>query len=103
VTFSVTDTGNAATGELTAVITLPSGSSLAGDGYRHHHHDDGWTCQPTASGASCQHGADSAGQSAQGAILVWVSGPAACGQAVQLTATSGSASASAQSPEVIQC
>jgi hypothetical protein len=103
VIFSVTDTGSAATGELTAVITLPSGSSLAGDGDHHHHHDDGWTCQPTASGASCQHDADSAGQSALGTIQVQVSGPAACGQAVQLTATSGSTSASAQSPEVIQC
>ncbi len=104
VAFSVTDTGSAATGELTAVITLPSGSSLAGGGFRHrHHHDDGWTCQPTASGASCQHAAESADQSAQGTIQVQVSGPAACGQAVQLTATSGSASASAQSPETIQC
>ncbi len=104
VAFSVTDTGSAATGELTAVITLPSGSSLAGDGFRHHHHhDDSWTCQPTASGASCQHAAESAGQSAQGTIQVQVTGPAACGQAVQLTATTGSASTSAQSPEVIQC
>jgi len=42
-----------------------------------------------------------AGTTASGAIQVQVTDPAACGQSVQLTAASGSSSASAQSPETI--
>ena len=101
VLFRVTDSGSAATGGLTADITLPPGSSMSGIG--HGHQSKRWTCQPTSSGASCQHDPISAGQTANGAILVQLSGTAACGQAVEVTATASGASASAQSPETIQC
>jgi RNA polymerase sigma factor (sigma-70 family) len=102
VSFVVTDTGTAAAGELTAAITLPAGSSLL-SGHHGKGHEGGWACQPTSAGASCQHDPVSAGASAHGTILVQLSGSAACGQPVQLTATSGTVSTSAQSPEDIQC
>jgi RNA polymerase sigma factor (sigma-70 family) len=101
VLFRVTDSGSAATGGLTADITLPPGSSMSGVG--HGHQSKRWTCRPTSSGASCQHDPISAGQTANGAILVKLSGTAACGQAVEVTATASGASVSAQSPETIQC
>jgi hypothetical protein len=101
VVFQVTDGGTAATGALTATITLPSGSAMTSGGFGHH--GSQWTCQPTPSGATCQHDPISAGQQTFGMILVQLTGTAACGQSVQLTATSGAASASAQSPQPIQC
>ena len=56
--FQVNDTGNAATGQLTATITLPSGAFFGGSGRQE---DDGWSCQPVSGGASCQHAALAAG------------------------------------------
>ncbi len=107
VAFQVSDTGSAATGALTVTITLPAGSSMI-DGGRGHHHaasdpGDGWSCQPDSTGATCQHAGIQAGSQAQGTIFIMVSGTSACGQPVQLSATDGSASASAQSPEGIPC
>ncbi len=98
--FEVTDTGTASTGELTASITLPSGTSLFGRGS---YGPSGWTCQPTATGASCRHGPVSPGQSAQGALYISVYGRQACGQPVELAVSSGTLSASAQSGQDIQC
>jgi DNA-directed RNA polymerase specialized sigma24 family protein len=95
--FQVADTGSAGTGSLTATIGLPSGSSLADFGHGHR-----WTCQQTSSGATCQHDPISAGQQADGLIWIQLSGSGACGQDVQLTVSSGSVSASAQS-QAIQC
>ena len=46
---------------------------------------------------------DLAGGQAQGTIYIWISGSSACGKSVGLTASSGSASASAQSPQDLQC
>jgi hypothetical protein len=63
----------------------------------------GWSCKPTDAGASCQHSKISAGDQAEGAIYIWWHGSSACGQSVGLTATSKSASASAQSPQALQC
>jgi hypothetical protein len=104
VTFQVNDTGNAATGQITASITLPSGASLLWGGGHHGHGGwGGWQCQPTSTGASCQHAAISAGAQAQGVIFIAINGSSACGQPVQVTASSGAASASAQSPQDIQC
>jgi DNA-directed RNA polymerase specialized sigma24 family protein len=97
--FQVGDTGSAGTSSLTATISLPSGSSLAGSWSGHRH---SWTCQQTSSGATCQHGPISAGQQAFGLIWIQLNGSAACGQDVQLTVSSGSVSASAQSQD-IQC
>lgn len=62
----------------------------------------GWSCQRTSTGADCQHSAISPGGQAQGVIYIGISG-SACGQSIGLTASSGSASASAQSPQDIQC
>jgi DNA-directed RNA polymerase specialized sigma24 family protein len=98
--FQVTDTGSASTGTLTATISLPSGSSLAGSGGGHR--GSQWTCQATSSGATCQHAAISAGEQVSGGILIQLNGSGACGQPVQVTVTSGSASASAES-QGIQC
>jgi DNA-directed RNA polymerase specialized sigma24 family protein len=96
--FQVNDTGNAATGQLTATITLPSGAFFGGSG---HHEDDGWSCQPASGGASCQHAALAAGAQAPGVIFIFASSQA-CGQPVQLSAVSGSLSTSAESGD-IQC
>ena len=109
VVFQVTDTGTAGTGELTGSITLPPGTTLFGGWHGGHSEhgghggQGGWTCQASASGASCQHDAISAGAQAQGTLWIGINGTAACGQPVSVTVTSGSASASAQSPETIQC
>lgn len=100
--FQVTDTGSASTGELTATIALPSGSSLANFGGGGHRHN-AWTCQATSSGATCQHAAISPNEQVSGFILIQVSSSSACGQPVDVTVTSGSASASAQSAQDIQC
>jgi DNA-directed RNA polymerase specialized sigma24 family protein len=106
--FVVNDTGNSASGTVTATISLPSGAALGGNAITfvaqaNDRHNHGWNCQPTSTGASCQHDPISAGNGAQGSILVQLSGSAACGQAVELTVTSDSASVSAQSPDVFQC
>jgi DNA-directed RNA polymerase specialized sigma24 family protein len=100
--FSVTNTGNAATGALTATISLPSGSSMGGGGHGHGHGND-WTCSATSSGATCTASALSAGHNSNGGIWIQLSGSGACGQSVSLSVKAGSASTSAQSPETIQC
>jgi hypothetical protein len=107
VDFQVQDTGSASTGELTATITLPAGASMLTGG-----HDGGfgafdggfgWSCQPTTTGATCQHAGVGAGAQTSGTIYITISGTSACGQPVQLQAASGSVSASAQSPGGIPC
>jgi DNA-directed RNA polymerase specialized sigma24 family protein len=110
IVFQINDTGSAATGEVTVSIRLPAGTWLLSNGPGHgqdsnaaHGGGGGWSCQPTSAGASCQHAAISPRGQAQGVIYIGISGSSACGQPVSLTATSGSASASAQSPQDIQC
>ena len=130
VAFQVNDTGSAATGKVMASISLPAGAWMfggqggwhghgghgnggsQGNGGGHWHSQstgqavdagNGWSCQPTSTGASCQHSSISAGGQAQGVIYIWLSGSSACGQPVGLTASSGSASASAQSAQDLQC
>lgn len=102
VTWAVTNTGKAATDALTVSLSFPSGASLQGSG-AFQADNEGWNCQPTAAGASCQRGALAAGSQAQGAMVISVDGPEACGQPVDMTASGGNASASAQSPEGINC
>jgi DNA-directed RNA polymerase specialized sigma24 family protein len=80
-----------------------------GGGGNGHHGDSGqwgqsgWSCKATSSGARCRHAAIPAGGQSQGVIFISINGSSACGQTVSVTATSRSASATAQSPEEIQC
>jgi DNA-directed RNA polymerase specialized sigma24 family protein len=109
--FQVSDTGSAGTGELTVSVALPAGSSLLtgsqGDGGDAHVSDHpgqhGWSCTATSSGALCSHGPIPAGGQSWGMIFIAIDASSACGQTVSVTASSGSASASAESPEDIQC
>jgi DNA-directed RNA polymerase specialized sigma24 family protein len=117
--FQIANAGSAPTETVTVSISLPAGSSVfdwqpggSGDGgwggqggSRRSASADGtdstafspggWDCQPTASGATCSHAAIAAGQQTEGFVLVTVSDSAACGQAIQLTVTSGPAFAQA--------
>jgi hypothetical protein len=108
VVFEVADAGSTATGQLTASITLPAGASMMGGGGGNFGQSAsdwsfGWACQPTSTGATCQHAAISAGTQTVGAIYFTLSGSTACGQPVELTVASGSSSTSAQSPDGISC
>jgi cytoskeletal protein RodZ len=103
VLFEVNDTGTAATGQVTVTITLPAGASMTsgggggGDVSRSSTGWNGWSCQATSTGATCTNAGISAGNPAWGVIDFVVSGSPVCGQLVDLTATSGSASTNAQS------
>jgi DNA-directed RNA polymerase specialized sigma24 family protein len=104
VEFSVADTGGTATGGLTVSLGLPGGSMVSGRSGSESAGSHGWSCQQTQSGASCEHDGIEAGGQAQGFLMISVSDPdEACGQAVSMTAVSGSISDSATSPEGIQC
>ena len=108
VSFQVNDTGSAASGQVTVTIALPSGASMSSGGgggggggdavLGQADGNSGWNCQPTSTGATCTHSGLAAGGHSWGAIFFTVNGTTSmCGQPVNLTATSGSASASAQS------
>jgi hypothetical protein len=105
VSFQVADKGTAATGQLSVTITLPAGASMTGGPggggggdaqVSPFYANGGWSCQPTSTGATCTHAGVAAGSQAVGAIYFTVSSGTACGQPVELTAASGSASAKAQ-------
>jgi hypothetical protein len=103
VIFQVAAAGSAATGQLTATITLPAGATMMSGGGGGDavpipsDRNFGWACQPTSTGATCTHAGLAAGGQSWGAIFFTVSGGSVCGQPVELTVGSGSASASAQS------
>jgi len=116
VVFQVTNTGSAATGALVVSVALPAGTSLLsghGNGNGNggddeqviggHPGHNGWTCKATSTGAQCSHAPIPAGGQSEGTISIAISSSSACGQAVSVTVASGPASASAQSPEDIQC
>jgi DNA-directed RNA polymerase specialized sigma24 family protein len=99
ITYEVSDTGTAGTGEVSVTISLPAGSWALGGG-RHrggYGGASGWSCQPAAAGITCQHAAIAAGSQAAGTLFLAVTSSGACGQPVQITATSGGVAASAQS------
>jgi hypothetical protein len=103
--FAVADTGGNRTGELAVSLDLP-GSSLELDrfGSSFEGTSNGWACQQTWAGASCQHNGIQAGSRIEDSLFISVSVPEeACGRPVMLTAVSGTVSASALSPEGIQC
>jgi DNA-directed RNA polymerase specialized sigma24 family protein len=95
--YTVSDTGAVATGTVTVTITMPGGSwALAGWPHRGGA-AGGWACQPAAAGVTCQHAAIAAGSQAAGVLFIGVTSSAACGQPIQITASSGGATASGQS------
>lgn len=81
-TFQVTSVTQ--TGQLTAVINLPAGSHLLNGGHSH----DGWTCQASPSGATCQHDPIPAGSQASGSFYIQADNKA-CDQVLTLTVSSG--------------
>jgi DNA-directed RNA polymerase specialized sigma24 family protein len=90
-TFQVDDVGSAATGPLTASVTIPGDVEVVPDGPT----TDGWNCEPTGSnGATCTGSALSPGQSSTGTIEYTDT----CGQ-FSVVVTSGSMSASAEQDE----
>jgi hypothetical protein len=95
VVFQAINSGSAATGAVTATITLPSGASFGGGGGRSPSDggNGGWNCQESQTVATCTHSAIGAGQSAEG-TLDFDPGNA-CGAPVQLSVTSGKANGSA--------
>jgi DNA-directed RNA polymerase specialized sigma24 family protein/anti-sigma factor RsiW len=92
--------GAATTGDLTVSLALPAGTSLyTGSGAV----SAGWTCQPTAAGATCRTGPVAEASEASAEITISVSIPASCGELVQLTAVSGSSSTSGPSANGVDC
>jgi DNA-directed RNA polymerase specialized sigma24 family protein len=92
--------GAATSGDLTVSLALPAGTSLyTGSGAV----SAGWTCQPTAAGATCRTGPVAEGSEASAEITISVSIPASCGELVQLTAVSGSSSTSEPSANGVDC
>ena len=109
--FEVANTGSVSSGPLTVAIALPPGSSLAGgqpnspspgfgggvpEGSGSPLGGFGWSCQATQSGITCTHAPVAAGQHVDGRLSVTISGFMTCGQAVTLTASSGSVTAQAR-------
>jgi hypothetical protein len=117
VVFGLTNTGPAATSQLSAFISLPPGTAMMGGwhtshrwhgSHRHHARPGradaaGWTCRAVTGGAACTHGPIAAAARAGSLLAVWVTGPAACGQHVQVRVTSGASSVTARSAEPIWC
>jgi hypothetical protein len=110
--FKVSNTGKAATGQLTVTIDLPPGSEPANTdpgtqppggggtplGTATLAHDVGgfsWSCEPTQDGITCTHAPVPAGQHVGGKLMVDIMGFDTCGQPVRMTASSGRATAKA--------
>ncbi len=98
VTVTVSDPGTAATGSVTANITLPSGISLLGLVG-----SSSWSCSPTSGGQSCSHGPIGASAASNLSFNVLVVNLTGCGDSVVATATSGNLSATGASPTTVQC
>jgi RNA polymerase sigma factor (sigma-70 family) len=89
--FQAGNVGSAATGSLTASITLPGDVEVVPDGPT----SGGWTCQPSGTnGATCAHSPLSPGQSAEGTVEYTTT----CGQ-FSVVVTSGSLTATAEQNE----
>jgi DNA-directed RNA polymerase specialized sigma24 family protein len=110
--FKVSNTGKAATGQLTVTFDLPPGSEPAttdpgtqpagGGGTpmgtavsANDVGGFGWSCDPTQDGITCMHAPVPAGQHVGGRLMINIFGFDTCGQPVQMTASSGRASAKA--------
>ena len=95
VAVSVSDPGGAATGGVTASITLPPGITLLGLAAG----SSGWTC----SGATCSHGPIAAGAAATVSLRILVATLDGCGKPVTASVVSGSLSAAGQSAAKVSC
>ena len=98
VTVNVSDPGSAATGPVTATITLPTGVSLLGLVG-----SSSWSCSATGAGQICSHGPLGAGASSSLSFNVLVASLTGCGNPVVATAVSGSLSATGASATKVQC
>jgi DNA-directed RNA polymerase specialized sigma24 family protein len=111
VAFGVTNSGPAATAELTAVISLPPGTAMVTGWHRSHHRSrregrpgaDGWACRAVAGGAACSHRPIAAAERTGGLLAVWVTGARACGRHVGVTVINGATRSRAWSAETIWC
>jgi hypothetical protein len=98
VKFTLTDIGFVSTDQLDVTLTLPSGSQVSGGGAGQQiSGGNGWACVITAGGVTCQHDAIKAFGQAKGEIGFAITDSAACGQNVQLAASSSADSVSANS------
>jgi DNA-directed RNA polymerase specialized sigma24 family protein len=95
IAVDVYDPGTAATGKVSATVSLPAGITLQGLGPS----SAGWTC----SGASCQHGPLAAGAASTVSFRVLVVSLVGCGNVIAATAVSGPRSASGSAPANTGC
>jgi DNA-directed RNA polymerase specialized sigma24 family protein len=94
VNFTVTNTGSATSGTLTARVVVPPGVNLTfAPGL-----SGGWTCGPAGGGAVCSHQPLAAGAGASGLVTILLTSASACGQPIELTVTGRGAPASAATP-----
>jgi len=98
VTVRVSDPGTAATGRVTANITLPPGITLLGLVG-----SSSWSCSPTSAGQTCSHGAIGAGAASSLSFNILVVNLTGCGDSVVASAVSGNLSATGTSPTTVQC
>lgn len=98
VTVNVSDPGSAATGPVTANITLPSGITLLGLAG-----SSSWSCSATGSGQTCSRTPLGAGAASSLSFNVLVVNLSGCGSSVLATATSDGLSASGTSSTTVQC
>jgi hypothetical protein len=94
----VSDPGSAATGQVTANITLPSGITLLGLVG-----SSSWSCSPTSGGQTCSHGAIGTGAASSLSFNILVANLSGCGHSVVATAVSGSLSATGASATKVHC
>jgi len=98
VTVNVSDPGTAATGPVTATITLPSGITLLGLVG-----SSSWSCSATSGGQTCTHGPIGAGATSSLSFDILVVNLTGCGNSIVATAVSGSLSATGASSTKVQC
>ncbi|HET9896186.1 MAG TPA: sigma-70 family RNA polymerase sigma factor [Streptosporangiaceae bacterium] len=98
VNISVSDTGTASTGPMTATLALPSGTTMLGLAG-----SSSWSCTTTGSGGTCTHAAIGAGTAANFSFNMLVISLAGCGSSVLATVAGGNATGSGSSPQQVQC
>ncbi|MGH3274295.1 MAG: RNA polymerase sigma factor [Streptosporangiaceae bacterium] len=97
VNFVVSDTGSAATGTLTATLSLPGGADLLRAGQA-----GAWNCLTAGGAVVCTRVPLAAGDMTNDFFTVGLT-RSACGQAVEMTVTSGSGGPPASASVTIHC